>query len=101
MRMQGPQSGRRRRKYGPMTPWWPPWYDPRYGAPPDVLYPGMNPWNPFAPAMPHRLEDEITWLEERLEDLEDEKVEIERAIEDVKKEIERKKRDIKEQADVR
>ncbi|MDW5562324.1 MAG: hypothetical protein SA339_03785 [Methanomassiliicoccus sp.] len=98
--MQGAPSNRRRRRYGPMGPWWPPWYDPRYG-PPDVMYPGTNPWNPFAPAMPHRLEDEINWLEERLEDLEDEKVEIERAIEDIKKEIDRKRRDVREQADVR
>ncbi len=84
-----------------MGPWWPPWFDPRYGTPPDVLYPGVNPWNPFAPAMPRRVEDEISWLEERLEDLEDEKIDIERAIEDTKKEIERKKRDAREQTDVR
>jgi hypothetical protein len=91
---------RRRRRSGPMGPWWSPWVDIRFRAPPEVLYPGINPWDPFMPVMARRKEDEIAWLERELEDLEDEKVEVERAMEDVKKEIERRKRDMKEQSDV-
>ncbi|MBI0583276.1 MAG: hypothetical protein ISF22_03510 [Methanomassiliicoccus sp.] len=70
--------------------------DPRFRAPPEVFYPGYYPWDPFTPAMTRRPEEEITWLQDRLEDLEDEKVEIERAIEDVRKKIERKKRELEE-----
>ncbi len=80
---------------------WPPWMDPRFSPPPEVFYPGFNPWNPFTPPMARRPEDEVTMLQEELEDLEDEKIEVERAIEDIKKEIDRKKRDMREQSDVR
>jgi len=83
-----------------MGPWWPPWMDPRFRPPPEVLYPGYNPWDPFTPPMARSREDEISVLQEELDDLEDEKVEIERAIEDVKREIERKKRANREQPDV-
>ncbi len=90
--MQGPDDRRRRRRYG-STPWWQPWLDPRFGPPPDVIYPGYNPWDPYRPSIIRRPEDEIASLERELEDLEDEKIEIERAIEDVKKEISRRKKD--------
>lgn len=100
--MQGGSDERRRRKrYGPMGPWWPPWMDPRFRPPPEVFYPGINPWDPFSPLMARRPEDEVTALKEELEDLEDEKVEVERAIEDIKREIERKKRDMSDRSDVR
>ena len=89
--MQGPYDRRRRRR-GP-TPWWPPWFDPRVGPPPDVIYPGYQPWDPYRPPMLRRPEDEVEALERELEDLEDERVEIERAIEDVKREISRRKRE--------
>ncbi len=75
--------------------------DPRFRPPPDVLYPGYYPWNPFTPPMGRRPEDEVKRLEEDLEDLEDEKVELEREIEDVKKELGRRKRDQAQQTDVR
>jgi len=101
MVMQGSEERRRRRRYGPRGPWWPPWVDPRVRPPPDVFYPGYYPWDPFIPPMGQRVEDEIARLQEQLEDLEDEKVEIEREIEDVKKEIERRKRDQAQQTDVR
>jgi hypothetical protein len=74
--------------------------DPRFRVPPEVLYPGYNPWDPFAPQMARRPEDEIEQLEDELEALEDEKVDVERAIEDVKKELDRRKRDLRERSDV-
>ncbi len=78
--------------------YWGPWASPRYyGPPPDVIYPG-EPFDPYYPVT-QRPADDISWLERRLEDLEDEKVDIERAMEDVKKEIERRKRDRREQQD--
>jgi hypothetical protein len=85
------EDRRRRRSYGPMGPWWPPWADPRFRPPPEVFYPGYYPWDPFAPSMTRRA-DEIAWLEDRLRDLEDEKLEVERDIEDLRKEIERRKK---------
>ena len=97
----GPEDRRRRHRYGPMGPWWGPWGDPRRWPGPDVFYPGFNPWDPFYPPMARKPEDEISILQEELEDLEDEKVEVERAIEDVKREIERRKRDMREPSDVR
>lgn len=90
---------RRRRRYGP-TPWWPPWFDQRFGPPPDVIYPGYQPWDPYRPQMIRRPGDEIASLERELEELEDEKVEIERAIEDVKKEISRRKRENASRSDI-
>jgi hypothetical protein len=87
-----PEERKRRRRYRTMGPWWPPWVDSRFRPPPEVFYPGPYPWDPFMPARARRV-DEITWLEDRLEELEDEKVEVERDIEDVRKEIERRKRD--------
>jgi hypothetical protein len=75
--------------------------DPRFRPPPEVFYPGYNPWDPFNPPMARRPEDEISMLQEELEDLEDEKVEVERAIEDIKREIDRRKRDMADRSDVR
>ena len=95
----GPSDRRRRRRYGP-GPWWPPWFDPRFGPPPDVIYPGYQPWDPYRPAMTGRQEDEIATLERELEELEDEKVEIERNIEDVRKEISRRKRESATRSDI-
>ena len=98
--MQGGSSDQRRwRRYG-RGPWWPPWFDPRFGPPPDVIYPGYQPWDPFRPAMTRRPEDEIAALERELEELEDEKVEIERNIEDVRKEISRRKRESTSRSDI-
>ena len=95
----GPNDRRRRRRYGPW-PWWP-WADPRFTFPPEVIYPGYQPWDPFRPPMFRRQEDEIVELERELEDLEDEKIEIERTIEDVKKEIERRKKERSTRSDIR
>lgn len=94
----GPNDRRRRRRYGP-GPWWP-WVDPRFVFPPEVIYPGYQPWDPFRPPMMRRPEDDIRALERELEELEDEKVEIERTIEDVKKEIERRKKESSERSDI-
>lgn len=50
--------------------------------------------------MIRRPEDDIASLERELEELEDEKIEIERAIEDVKKEISRRKRESASHSDI-
>ncbi|KQM12075.1 hypothetical protein AOA80_04470 [Methanomassiliicoccales archaeon RumEn M1] len=65
-----------------------------------MIYPGYQPWDPYRPSMIRRPEDDIASLERELEELEDEKIEIERAIEDVKKEISRRKRESASRSDI-
>lgn len=98
--MPSESNERRRRRRVGYGPFWP-WMNPRFPFPPEVIYPGYRPWDPFYPPMARRPEDEIEMLEQELEALEDEKVEVERAIEDIRKEIDRRKRDRQSQTDIR